>query len=93
VTTVSSAGEMIDAGDDARACGCPPLSCCSRSSHLIERGLVENIVTIAKLKDSDMDGALVHVDGLTLDEAKLVLALAFREVDSFPETVETEGQA
>jgi hypothetical protein len=50
-------------------------------------------VTIAKLKDSDMDGALVHVDGLTLDEAKLVLALAFREVDSFPETVETEGQA
>ncbi len=35
--------------------------------HLIERGLVEGIVTIANLKDSAMHGVFIHVDGLSLD--------------------------
>jgi hypothetical protein len=34
---------------------------------LIEHGLVDGIVTIAKLKDSAMHGVFIHVDGLSLD--------------------------
>ena len=50
---------------------------------------------VAKLKHEhgQLGGLFVHVDGLSLDETKDVLALAFDEVERFPQTVETEGKA
>jgi hypothetical protein len=52
----------------------------------MRQGLVQGVVMVAKLKHEhgQLGSLFVRVDGLSLDETKDVLALAFDEVERFP---------